>query len=342
MGNCPCFEGVAQTKRGPFKVCICGGAGEVGQHLALLMATNSKVKELSVYDIDMARIPAAGVAADLSHLEFPCSVKAYSLSMAARPVSDLPPSCLQGCSLVLVQAGIPRKPGQEMKDLVNQNANIAKMVVEACAKHCPEAVVALLVNPVNSVVPAMAELYEKKGLDPKKIVGITTLDVVRANKFVFEATGAPVDSISVPVVGGTSSGKSVVPVFSREKACLKLPLEKRQALDARVQNAGTEVIKAKNGKGSATLSTAYAAYLLGSAILDGLSGKATTECAYVKSNANELPYFASPVTFGPQGVAKVHGLPPMDSYEKQRLSEAKTILQGEIQLGLDYAAKNGL
>merc|ERR1712125_202250 len=107
----------------------------------------------------------------------------------------------EGMPLVLVPAGMPRKPGQTRDDLFKINANIAKEVVEACAKYCPNAIVALIVNPVNSVVPAMAELYRKKGLDPKKILGITTLDVVRANKFVSEITGADPDDISVPVIG---------------------------------------------------------------------------------------------------------------------------------------------
>merc|ERR1712078_743749 len=107
--------------------------------------------------------------------------------------------CLTGCSLVLVPAGVPRKPGQDRKDLLNINAGIAKNIVEACAKYCPNAIVALIVNPVNSVVPAMAELWKKAGLDPKRIVGVTTLDIVRANKFVQEMTGK---EASIPVIGG--------------------------------------------------------------------------------------------------------------------------------------------
>merc|ERR1719410_1360108 len=62
----------------------------------------------------------------------------------------------------------------------------------------------MIVNPVNSVVPAMAEMYKKKGLDPMKIVGITTLDVVRANKFVGEITNKNPNYINVPVIGGHS------------------------------------------------------------------------------------------------------------------------------------------
>merc|ERR1711896_111790 len=96
------------------------------------------------------------------------------------------------------------------------NAGIAKEVVEACAKYCPNAVVALIVNPVNSVVPAMAELYKKKGLDPKKIVGVTTLDCVRANKFVAEIVGCNPADVNIPVIGG-HAGVTIMPVFSQDQ-----------------------------------------------------------------------------------------------------------------------------
>merc|ERR1719454_840822 len=117
-------------------------------------------------------VPAQGVAADLSHLEYKAKVKAYSLDKDEKPAEKLE-ECFTGCSLVLVPAGVPRKPGQDRADLLNINAGIAKAIVEACAKFCPEAIVGLIVNPVNSVVPAMCELWKKKGLSPKKIVGIT-------------------------------------------------------------------------------------------------------------------------------------------------------------------------
>merc|ERR1719343_1902078 len=163
-------------------------------------------------------------------------------------------------------------------------ALVAKGIVEACAKYCPNAVVALIVNPVNSVVPAMAELYAKAGKDPSKIVGVTTLDVVRANKFVHEATGAPLDEVSVPVIGG-HAGETILPLFSQVEAASGIPAEQLQALDKRVQDAGTEVVNAKKGKGSATLSMAYAGARLGKAVLSGLSGETgVRECAYVGSS----------------------------------------------------------
>merc|ERR1711920_640635 len=98
---------------------------------------------------------------------------------------------------------------------------------------------------------------KKKGLDPMKIVGVTTLDCVRANKFVSEITGKHPGDIEVPVIGG-HAGVTIMPVFSQDPAGATISKDKVAALDKRVQDAGTEVVNAKNGKGSATLSMAYA------------------------------------------------------------------------------------
>jgi malate dehydrogenase len=185
------------------------------------MALDDNVGELSVYDLTIAMVPPGGVAADLGHLEKKVKVTGYAKALDEKAIDKLG-ECLTGCDLVLVPAGMPRKPGQTRDDLFKINAGIAKEVVEACAKYCPNAVVALIVNPVNSVVPAMAELYKKKGLDPKKIVGVTTLDCVRANKFVGEIAGVDPDDIDVPVIGG-HAGVTIMPVFSQDKHSATIP-----------------------------------------------------------------------------------------------------------------------
>merc|ERR550532_2199206 len=321
---------------GNFKVCVCGGAGGIGQPLCLLMAQNPHVRELCVFDLTLAMVPAQGVATDLSHLEKKSKVKGYALDKDDKPVEKLG-ECLKGCDLVLVPAGLPRKPGMNRADLLGINAGIAKNIVEACAKHCPAAVLGLIVNPVNSVVPAMAALYKKKGLDPMKVVGVTTLDTVRANKFVAEATGKDVSSIQIPVVGG-HAGKSILPLFSQDAVGATLSEEDIKRLDPRTQDGGTEVVNAKAGKGSATLSMAYSGARFGYAVLHGLSGTPTTECAYVMSSVTDLPYFSSKVTFGKGGVEKVHELGPMTEYEKTRLEEASAQLKTEIDKGLEFAA----
>merc|ERR1712031_55495 len=231
--------------------------------------------------------------------------------------------------------------GMTRDDLFKVNADIAKGLVEACAKFCPTAVVALIVNPVNSIVPAMADLYAKKGLDPMKIVGVTTLDCVRAAKFVGEIAGKNPNFIRVPVVGG-HAGVTILPLFSQDKTAKTIEAEKIPDLDKRVQDAGTEVVNAKAGKGSATLSMAYAGAKLGSAILAGLQGRRRVECAYVKSDVSDLPYFTSKVVFGENGVQKVLPIGELNEYETKRLEEAKAALKTEIETGVKYAEANDL
>merc|ERR1719478_1240544 len=127
-----------QQQRG-FKVAVCGGSGGIGQPMALLMAMD----------------PAAGVAADLGHIETKVKVSGCAID-PANPVTAQVGDAFKGCDLVLVPAGLPRKPGMTRDDLFATNAGIAKGIVDACAKHCPNAMLALIVNPVNSIVPAMA------------------------------------------------------------------------------------------------------------------------------------------------------------------------------------------
>jgi len=258
-------------------------------------------------------------------------VKAYTLSKDDKPAEKLE-ECFKGCHLVLVPAGVPRKPGMDRADLLHINIGIAKNIVDACAKFCPEAILGLIVNPVNSVVPAMAELYKQK------ICGVTTLDGVRANKFVHEITGEAIEGIDVPVVGG-HAGATILPLFSQDAAASKIPEDKIEALDKRVQDAGTEVVKAKNGKGSATLSMAYAGARFGSAVLAGLNGEKKTTCTYTMSTITDLPFFTSKATFGPNGVEEVHPLGELSSYEKKRLEEASKQLKEEIEAGLEAFGK---
>merc|ERR1712056_117867 len=263
------------------------------------------------------------------HLEKKCKVTGYSIDKDDLPREKLG-ECLTGCHLVLVPAGMPRKPGMTRADLLGINAGIANNIVEACARFCPDAVLGLIVNPVNSVVPAMCELYKKKGLDPRKICGVTSLDIVRANKFVHEITGVPVEEIDVPVVGG-HAGTTILPLFSQVPAAASIPAAQIPALDKHVQDAGTDVVNSKGGKGSATLSMAYAGAKFGNAVLCGLAGIETTECAYVVSDADEgaqLPYMASKVTFGANGVKKAHPLGNLNSYEQTRLAECIDQLKG--------------
>merc|ERR1712014_359501 len=96
-------------------------------------------------------------------------------------------------------------------------------------------------------------------------------------------TEQPLSAINIPVIGG-HAGETILPLFSQCAVGKTIPADKIPDLDRRVQNAGTEVVNAKGGKGSATLSMAYAGAKLASSILAGLQGRRRVECAYVKSD----------------------------------------------------------
>merc|ERR1719210_742639 len=248
--------------------------------MSMLMAMEPLVSELRIFDLDVAAVPAGGVAADLSHLERNCKVKGWVMEVGKEPI-DYMKECLEGCQLVLIPAGLPRKPGMTRANLLNVNADIAKGLVEACANYCPNAVIALIVNPVNSIVPAMTALWDKAGLDVRKIVGVTTLDIVRANKFVSEKLNCDVKDVDIPVIGG-HAGTTILPLFSQDAFGRKIPAADIAEMDKKVQDAGTVVVEAKKGKGSATLSMAYAGARLGVAIVKGLCGAASpVKCYFV-------------------------------------------------------------
>lgn len=153
-------------------------------------------------------------------------------------------------------------------DLFNINAGIVKGLIEIAAEVAPKAYILVISNPVNSTVPIAAEVLKAKGVfNPQRLFGVTTLDIVRAETFVAEITGKKTGSeLTVPVIGG-HSGETIVPLFSAVKG-VSIPDDKYADLVKRVQFGGDEVVKAKDGAGSATLSMAYAGFRY--ALLDQL------------------------------------------------------------------------
>merc|ERR1711937_1072113 len=148
--------------------------------------------------------------------------------------------------------------------------------------------------------------------------------------------------MGIPVIGG-HAGVTIMPVFSQDPNGAKVPASQIPDLDKHVEDAGTDVVNAKNGKGSATLSMAYAGARLGKAVLAGMAGTPTTECAYVMSDVvPDVPYFTSKVTFGKNGVETVHPIGELNTYERGRLAEAIAALKKEIKSGVDYAATTQL
>ncbi|KAJ9182965.1 hypothetical protein P3X46_006892 [Hevea brasiliensis] len=311
------------------KVAVLGAAGGIGQPLALLMKLNPLVSSLSLYDI--ANTP--GVAADVSHINTRSEVKGY---VGEEELGK----ALEGSDVVIIPAGVPRKPGMTRDDLFNINAGIVKGLCEAIAKYCPNALVNMISNPVNSTVPIAAEVFKKAGTyDEKRLFGVTTLDVVRAKTFYAGKAKVPVAEVNVPVVGG-HAGITILPLFSQATPKANLADEEIQALTKRTQDGGTEVVEAKAGKGSATLSMAYAGAIFADACLKGLNGVPdVVECSFVQSTVAELPFFASKVRLGKNGVEEVLGLGPLSEYEKEGLEKLKPELLASIEKGIKFANK---
>mmetsp|Transcript_7535 Transcript_7535/g.10192 ORF Transcript_7535/g.10192 Transcript_7535/m.10192 type:complete len:394 (-) Transcript_7535:284-1465(-) len=312
-----------------FKVAVLGAAGGIGQPMSMLLKMNPMITELALYDI--ANTP--GVAADLSHVNTPAKVTGF--------VGDEEiEAALTGCDLVIIPAGVPRKPGMTRDDLFGINAGICKSLCEACAKYCPKAVLNIIANPVNSTVPIAAEVYKKAGVyDPKKIMGVSCLDIVRSNTFVAELKGLDLSEVDVPVIGG-HAGITILPLLSQVTPSVSFTDEEIEALTVRIQNAGTEVVEAKAGAGSATLSMAYAGARMADSTLKGLAGEPDVyECTYVASDATELAFFATKCKLGKDGVETVMPIGDITEYEQGWLEKLKTEVEGSIAKGIEFANK---
>ncbi|OEL13952.1 Malate dehydrogenase, chloroplastic [Dichanthelium oligosanthes] len=320
---------VAQTGTGSHKVAILGAAGGIGQPLSLLVKMSPLVSALHLYDIANVK----GITADLSH----CNTSAQVAGFTGK---DELAGSLAGADVVVIPAGVPRKPGMTRDDLFGINAGIVKELVEAVADHAPGALIHVISNPVNSTVPIAAEVLKQKGAyDPRKLFGVTTLDVVRANAFVAARKGLPLADVDVPVVGGHARS-TILPLLSKARPKAAFTDEEVEELTTRIQNAGTEVVEAKAGAGSATLSMAYAAARFLEASLRGLDGDDDVyECAYVQSQVvPELPFFASRVKLGREGIEEVVGseLRGLSEYEARALEALKPQLKASIDKGVAY------
>mmetsp|Transcript_9001 Transcript_9001/g.26976 ORF Transcript_9001/g.26976 Transcript_9001/m.26976 type:complete len:388 (-) Transcript_9001:286-1449(-) len=289
-----------------YKVALLGAAGGIGQPLGLLLKMNKLVNELSLYDVAPV---TPGVAKDLSHCNTPSTAEGFvgpeNLGKA-----------LEGADLVVIPAGVPRKPGMTRDDLFNINAGIVKTLIEGVAKHAPNAVINIISNPVNSTVPIAAEILKKHNVYKKeKLLGVSTLDVVRANTFVAEAKGLDVATVNVPVIGG-HAGTTILPLLSQATPNVSFDAAETDALTKRIQEAGTEVVEAKAGGGSATLSMAYAAARMAESVLLGLSGTSVEECAYVESSIVPGVDFFCPQAEA--GQERCGGVPPHRAHQRLR------------------------
>ena len=307
------------------KVVVLGAAGGIGQALGLLLKTDLPADtELSLYDIAPV---TPGVAADLSHIPTPVKVEGFS--------GEDPSPALVNADIVLISAGMARKPGMDRSDLFNINAGIVENLVTSCADNCPKAMIGIITNPVNTTVAIAAEVLKKKGVyDPSRLFGVTTLDVIRSSTFVAEKNDRDPRDVSVPVIGG-HSGITILPLLSQSG--FDFSDEDAAVMTKRIQNAGTEVVEAKAGGGSATLSMGQAAAKFGLSLVRALNGeKDVIECTYVEGSGEYARFFAQPVLLGKNGVEKILSFGSLSEFEQNTLNDALETLRSDIKIGEEF------
>lgn len=313
-----------------FKVTILGSSGAIGQPLSLLLKLNPKIKKLSLYDINSP----IGVSKDISHISTICKVNGYN----DKNISE----ALDHSDIVVLCAGLSRKPGMTRADLFEINASIIKKLIGDVAKYSPKSTILIITNPINYIVPIAAHvLCSYDVYNPQKLFGVTQLDLMRASTFISEIVGSDPKNEHIPVVGG-HSGQTIVPLISQTAHANLDPLV-ASSLIKRVQYGGDEIVQAKNGSGSASLSMAYATAFFTSNILDALSGEKVDLFSYVDSplfRKENIDFFSSKITVGKNGIENYHNLGVLSESENKMLHICKDVLKKEIKSGMQFAKKN--
>ncbi|KAJ3494212.1 hypothetical protein NLG97_g4232 [Lecanicillium saksenae] len=317
----------SSTARQLAKVSVLGAAGGIGQSLSLLLKLNPRVTNLALYDLRGGK----GVAADLSHINTQATVEGYDTTPG-----DLE-RCLQGSDLVLIPAGVPRKPGMTRDDLFDSNASVVRDLADAVARSAPSAKLLIITNPVNSTVPIAAQVLKSHGVyNPRTLFGVTTLDAVRASRFASELKQTSPEHERITVVGG-HSGLTIVPLFSQSN---HPDLSSDAELIRRIQFAGDEVVQAKAGAGSATLAMALAGARMADAVLRAMGGeKGVVESTFVDSPLYKdqgIDFFASNVELGRDGVERILPVGTIDPAEQKLLHAALPDLRKNIERGLAF------
>lgn len=235
--------------------------------------------------------------------------------------------------IVVITAGLPRKPGMSRMDLIETNAGIVRQVCENVARHAPDAVVIVVSNPLDEMT-ALAQLAT--GFDRRRVIGQAgMLDTARFTDFVAGELAVPVSSVRTLTLG--SHGDTMVPVPS---ACTVdgrpltdlLPADRIDELVIRTRNGGAEVV-ALLKTGSAYYAPSAAAARMVRAVHED-SGAVLPVCAWVDGEYGiSGVYLGVTAELGAGGVRRVVQTPLTDSElaDLRRAAEAVRAKQADVQ-----------
>ena len=276
------------------------GAGQIGGNLALLIA-QKQLGDVVLYDIPAFEDAAKGKALDLSQL-----TAVDGTPSRITGTSNF--AELAGADVLIITAGLPRKPGMSREDLLAKNLEIITNVAQNVKQHCPNAFCIVVSNPLDAMVYA---LYKIAGLKKQQVVGMAgVLDSARFRMFVAEALDVSIEDVHALVLGG--HGDDMVPL-TRQCSVGGVPLtsllsgEQLDAIVARTRKGGGEIV-ALLKTGSAFYAPAASAVSMAESYL--LDQKRVVPCAALLEGEYGLNniFMGVPARIGAGGVEKVYEL----------------------------------
>jgi len=293
------------------KIALIGG-GQIGGNLALLIA-QKELGDVVIYDIPQAEGMTKGKALDLMQLR---PHDGYDVNLTGS--SD--PKSLTDSDVVIITAGIPRKPGMSRDDLLEINIKIITDVANNVKKYAPNAFVIVVSNPLDAIVYSF---YKVSGFPKNKVVGMAgALDSARFRTFIAMETGYSVQDVSCMVLGG--HGDTMVPV-TRLATVGGVPVssliskERIAEIEQRTRVAGGEIVKLF-GNGSAFYAPAASAIEMAESYLK--DKKRVIPCASLCEGEFGINgYFIGvPTVIGSGGVEEVLEFELLDN-EKSELAK---------------------
>lgn len=315
------------------KICIIGANGGIGRHLALNLKLCKYITDLALYDI----VETAGIKEDLSHIATSTRVSNYTGDEKAL-IESL--KCSNIVVILAGQAHSPKFTSREAMFDANAELMLKFMKAIACACHKNMPFIHMVTNPVNALVPLCAEYLKDIGCyDPRKIIGSSSVDAMRARTFLGQVVNLDPRKITVPVIGGHSAG-SITPLVSQSKPQFELSPKVQQQLEDRIVHGASEVVKAKNGQGAAQLSMGHCVAKFCESVCRAIYGeKKVVEVGYVPADVNELEYFACNFSLDKDGITECHRLPPMSEYEAELYCKAVEDVKSNIAKAKEFWTK---
>ena len=288
------------------------GAGQIGGTLAHLIGLKELVNEVVLFDV--ASGVAKGKALDISQSS---SVDGFNVKFSG--TDDY--QNIKDSDVIIITAGVPRKPGMSRDDLLSINLKIIKQVAEGIKKHSPNAFVICITNPLDVIVMAFQKY---SNLPTNKVVGMAgILDSSRFKLFLSLELNVPVKEIKAMVMGG--HGDTMVPLPRLTKVSGKplldlvkegqITSEKLESINQRTRDGGAEIVKYLE-KGSAFYAPAASGVEMASAYLN--DEKKILPCAAYLSGEYGIDglYAGVPVVIGKNGVEKIENI-NLDEKEKK-------------------------